>query len=98
MPSLVDGKNTIPRNRLLTAIALIMIMEHKILVLDELMKATGMSFKESINIMQNLVNTRLVEVLPTTKSIPSFKLINEKDAKKFLELAGVYENIELSDI
>lgn len=97
MPSLIDGKNAIPRNRLLTAIALIMIMEHKTLVLDELMKATGMSFKQSINIMQNLVNTRLVEVLPTTKSIPSFKIINEEDAKKFLELAGVYENIELPD-
>ena len=92
MPSLIDGKNAIPRNRLLTAIALIMIMEHKILVLDELMKATGMSFKQSINIMQNLVNTRLVEVLPTRKSIPSFKLINEGDAKNFLELAGVHEN------
>lgn len=93
MPSLINDKSTIPRNRLLTGIALIMIMEHKILVLDELMKATGMSFKEAIGIMQNLVNTRLVEVIPTTKSIPSFKLINERDAKSFLELAGIYENV-----
>ena len=93
MPSLINDKSTIPRNRLLTGIALIMIMEHKILVLDELMKATGMSFKEAIGIMQNLVNTRLVEVIPTTKSIPSFKLINETDAKSFLELAGIYENV-----
>ncbi|MHA2032010.1 MAG: hypothetical protein ACW99A_02475 [Candidatus Kariarchaeaceae archaeon] len=92
MPSLIDGKSSIPRNRLLTAIALIMIVEHKTLVLDELMKATGMSFKESIDIMQNLVNTRLVEVIPTKKSIPSFKLINEGEAQKFLELAGIYEN------
>lgn len=95
MPNLVNDSSTIPKNRLLTAIALIMIIEHKVLILDELMKATGMLFKEAIGVMQNLVNTRLVEVIPTTKNIPSFKLINETDARNFLELAGIYENVTI---
>lgn len=86
----VENKSShIPKARLLTVIALVMIIEHKILSLDELIRATGMSFQEAIESMQNLVNTRLIEVIHSKSNIPSFKLINAEEATNFLELTGI---------
>ena len=98
MPSLVQNNESIPRERLLTVIALIMILEHKELGLDELMKATGMTFPEAISSKQNLVNTRLISVIPSNKKVPSFALIDEDEGYKFLELAGINPNHNLNSL
>ncbi|MHA2251934.1 MAG: hypothetical protein ACXAD7_16340 [Candidatus Kariarchaeaceae archaeon] len=89
MPSISDEQAIIPKNRLLTAISLIMLLEHKELGLDEVITATGMNFNEAINAMQNIVNIRLAEVIPTNKGIPRFRLVDETGANQFLSIAGI---------
>jgi hypothetical protein len=88
MPGISEEQMVIPKNRLLTVISLIMLIEHKELGLDEIMKTTGMKFHEARSTMQNIVNIRLADVIPTNKGIPRFKIIDEQSAKKFVKLAG----------
>ncbi len=92
MPGISDDENVIPKERLLTVICLIMVLEHNELGLDEVIRATGMNFEEARNAMQNIVNIRLIEVIPTNKGIPSFKLIDEEGAQDFLKLTGAYSS------
>ena len=92
MPSLFDEHDQIPKERLLTVITLIMIIEHKRLGLDEIVKVTGMSISDSLQSMQNLVNLRLVKVEPDITSIPFFELIDELEARNYLENSGVNPN------
>ena len=54
MPNNVNDDNVISKERLLTAICLVMTLEHQSIELQELIKATGMSFNEVRKAMHNL--------------------------------------------
>jgi hypothetical protein len=89
MPDLINEDEIVSKERLITTICLIMILEHEKLGLEELINATGMSFNEIRSAAQNLVNLRLVHVIPTAQNIPQFKLINANDAREYLHKMGV---------
>ena len=66
-----------------------MLIEHKILSLSEVIHATGMEFNDIRAALQNLVNVRLVQVIPTANGIPKFELIDKEEAENYLEVLGV---------
>ena len=90
MPDLISGTEKIPKDRLVTIICLIMIIEHLKLNLEEIIQATGMTFGECRSAMQNLVNVKLVSVHPTDRGIPYFKLIDEKAANEYYKFANEF--------
>jgi hypothetical protein len=92
MSGLLNPENPQSKVRLLTAICLIMIVEHKKLSLADVVNATGMSFGEIRQALQNLVNLRLVKVLPTADGIPHFELLDEAEAREYLRVTGVSQN------
>ena len=89
MPDLINENQSYSKDRLLTAICLIMLIEHNELSLSEVLHATGMEFNDIRAALQNLVNLRLVRVIPTSNSIPRFRMEDKLEAKKYLEVLGV---------
>ena len=94
MTDLVNQDSSYSKTRLLTAICLIMMIEHKHLSLSEIIHATGMAFSEIRVAMQNIVNLRLISVIPSYNGIPEFKLINEEAAQEYLLVLGVNSSAE----
>ncbi|MCY3411437.1 MAG: hypothetical protein INQ03_07375 [Candidatus Heimdallarchaeota archaeon] len=88
MVNLVDEGPIISKDRMLIAICLIMILEHKDIDLQELIHATGLKFDEVRSATQNLSMLKLIEIQPSFRNIPRFKIKNIEDAKKFLKLLG----------
>ena len=88
MNSNMDDNSVISKERLLTAICLVMTLEHKTIELQELIKATGMSFEEVRKSMHNLSMLKLVEIEPTFRGVPYFSIINQDESRKFLKLIG----------
>lgn len=89
MPDLINENQSYSKDRLLTAICLIMLIEHKELSLSEVIHATGMDFGDIRAALQNLVNLRLIRVIPTNNSIPRFRLQEDEEAREYLEVLGV---------
>lgn len=90
MPNLLSETRRVPKDRIVTIICLIMIIEHQELSLEELIRTTGMTFNECRSATQNLVNVKLITVHPTNKGIPVFKLKDEEAAKEFIEFANQF--------
>ncbi|MHA2502599.1 MAG: hypothetical protein ACXAE3_07010 [Candidatus Kariarchaeaceae archaeon] len=95
MADLISENANFSKERLLTAICLIMMIEHKKLSLSDIIHATGMEFNDIRAAMQNLVNLRLISVLPTQSGIPQFQTLNLDDAREYLHVLGV--NAPISD-
>jgi len=89
MPDLIKENQSYSKDRLLTAISLIMLIEHQELSLAEVIHATGMDFSDIRSALQNLVNLRLVQVIPTQNGIPRFQLLDLEEAQNYLEVLGV---------
>ena len=89
MSDLVNENSSYSKERLLTAICLIMMIEHHKLSLSDIIHATGMEFNDIRAAMQNLVNLRLLVVIPTQNGIPRFEIIDPKESKSYLEVLGV---------
>jgi len=89
MPDLINEDQSYSKDRLLTAICLIMLIEHENLRLSEVIQATGMEFNDIRAALQNLVNVRLVQVIPTQSGIPRFTIIDHEEAVAYLEVLGV---------
>lgn len=88
MAHVLDNNAPISKERLLTAICLIMTLEHNELGLEDLINATGMSFADVRKAMHNLSVLNLVEVKPVHRGVPRFKILNLLDAKNFLKQLG----------
>ena len=88
MASNIGDENVISKERLLTAICLVMTLEHQTIELQELIKATGMSFNEVRKAMHNLSMLKLVEIEPIFRGVPYFSIVNQNEARKFLKLIG----------
>lgn len=88
MVSNIGDENVISKERLLTAICLVMTLEHQNIELQELIKATGMSFESVRKVMHNLSMLKLVEIEPIFRGVPYFSIINQNEARKFLKLIG----------
>ena len=89
MTDLINDSTAYSKERLLTAICLIMMIEHQKLSLSDIIHATGMEFNDIRSAMQNLVNLRLLTVIPTQNGIPQFKMINIEESQSYLETLGV---------
>ncbi|MDH5400850.1 MAG: hypothetical protein OEZ01_08715 [Candidatus Heimdallarchaeota archaeon] len=90
MPGLLEDNSKISsQDRLFTVICLIMLIEHKELGFEELIKITGLTFTDIRQSIQNLINLRLIEVIPNNLKVPKFKIINEQESKQFLETTGI---------
>ncbi len=88
MSKLADDDIAISKGRLHTAICLIMTLEHSIIDLEELIRATGMTFIDTRKAMHNLSMLKLVSVEPIYRGVPKFRIINRLEANKFLKLLG----------